>query len=470
MYKLNLTNCSLWRKDPSGSYYEIENGTRYSSISGLGRYQFRADSGYSFKDVDVVFTNYWGTDIPALPNFFNSDFTELTLTAGWYNAQEIDFSEYAVNITAVADVPVGNYKTYTFDLQNLENASVSHNEEEVLNGEPIQFDIDNDFLYIKADEGYYFNKYLTMSDEWGVDVFIDEDTADYNGDLTIITIDGNFLVDYEVAEDTYIKGSSIKLSVDPPNPPENVEMDYVGLYTLEQENLYELSQTLYQLIQDEQTGFLDINKYIEDLYILPFNIDNSISDKSRPVKLANLNLGIDSLIIENPRPVIDLGIIEVPLKYNNAYDFLNTECYVYLPYNKKISINSYYVIGQTIRIEYMLNIYTRETTINIYSTFTDHVIYTDTIEIGYTIPFVQRVNYEMLSELKYTGFNKYPYPYIEVTRKTPHETNYKVTDRLGKLIDEVGYVEVNNINLETKANNQEQDKIKSLLMQGVVIK
>ena len=429
------------------------------------------DDGYIFDRLNM--DSYWGTTETYYDDteYLDESKTRFSIMINDLDVAEIDI-EGAIVLYTIENLTTTDITIDWAERDNaFNNISFYHNENEFFMGDTISVDVGKDDLIIKVDEGYYFKSGIDFNNEWGVLVEYPVTGSEFNEDLTIFTISFDELERLEVSY-TYELGVTVAKREPPPVlPPVNIEGDYIGLYTLSQEKLKDFSEKMYLLAGSETVhGYLDLSAYMETIYILPFNIDDFINEISEPVKLANLSMDIESYAVNTPRPIISLGEIEIPLKYLNAYDFLNTECRVFLPYSKPLTIDSDLLIGETISIEYMFNLYSREVTINISSTKTEHIIYTDTVEIGYLIPMVQTVNYTNVSDIKYTGYNKIPYPYVEVARKEPYIVKYKATERVGKLIDETGYVEVISIDLETKANNQEQEKIKSLLNQGVNIK
>ena len=348
------------------------------------------------------------------------------------------------------------------------------NDVEVVNGQEVIFDESDGFKFV-ADEGYFFNMPISFRNGIGSWVNYRLNQDGYNSDYTECVVPGDWLksigVDYSGRITVETEPKPIE---EEDEPIEDIENDYISIYTLTQEQLNKLSKVVYEFRKVDsggvESGSLDIGYYMPNLYVLPFNIDNSISDVLSKIKLGSVVLDVYSREINNSKVVIDLGVIKVPLKYENVYDFINTECNVYLPYSKKIILDTSYVIGQEIRIEYVINLYTQETTINIYSSITDKIVYSDSIEVGDKIPFVQKVNYELVHKFDYNLQNKISTPYVEVVRKNPYPVKYYSESRFAKIGDEIGYVRIEDVNLESSASLREQEEIKSLLNQGVYIK
>lgn len=110
---------------------------------------------------------------------------------------------------------------------------------------------------------------------------------------------------------------------------------------------------------------------------------------------------------------------------------------------------------------------------NVTSDFTGSIIYSSTQNIVTQIPFVQKQNNSIVNQLS----NVYKYltatPVIEVVRNIPYDD---ATSEFGKgsvwsgTLGEIdGYCEVNKIQLNTSATNEEKDNIINLLKEGVFI-
>ena len=464
-YKLNIqgsSNVKVYVNDvlvPNRSSY---NFTSKDTMT------FKADKGFYF-DKAIEFEDELGgiVSYDLSNDGYNADFTECIIMGSWFNSRYID-----LNSTITVSTGILKVKGVEFTLNvELENARIFINDKEIFHGENVIFNDETDYFKFMANEGYYFNRPIEFTDELGGIVSYDLSNDGYNADFTECIIMGSWLAGHNIDYTEKISAKAVKIKKPPEEPPiENIENDYISVYTLSQEQLNKLSSTLYEIRQGDSTAFLDIGYYMNNLYILPFNIDGIISDVLTKIKLGGVVLDVYSREINKSNVTIDLGVITVPLKYNNVYDFINTECNIYLPYAKKITLDTSYVIGQDLRFEYVINLYTQETTINIYSSITNKIVYSDSIEVGYKIPFVQKVNYDMAHKFDYNLQNKIDTPYIEIVRKKPYPNKYIDESRFTRLNNETGYLKVDEINLETTATLQEQEEIKILLKQGVYIK
>lgn len=245
---------------------------------------------------------------------------------------------------------------------------------------------------------------------------------------------------------------------------------FVNLYKTNQTELTELSKVRFSESMDQVT---DYGSYISSLYILPFNIPSDIIGDKSTILLGNLDSNVESTLISNYMFDVDGGSIEVPLKYNNIYDFVNTECILHLPFLDKIYLNSEYVIGQTLSITFTIELYSGNLTVNIKSSFNNEIVASVQGLIGMNIPFIQKSNGNVINSVSNVYKNRNNRCFIEVNRNIPYTKNNSVFGgsvvEYGKIGDYTGYLECDKIVLETNATNQEQEEIKNILRNGVFI-
>lgn len=244
---------------------------------------------------------------------------------------------------------------------------------------------------------------------------------------------------------------------------------FVNLYKVDDDILADLSKVRFKV---NGTEVVDYGQFILSLYVLNIDID-SIVQSNKTIILGNYDTNILAPQIVDFKLPINFGTINVTSKYNNAYDYINTECILRLPFLDSTVLDNDYVIGQTLTISGLLDIYSGTLTINVFSTFTNGLVYSGSANIVTQIPFIQSQNNSVVNTLSNINTNLIESPCIEVTRNIP----YYVDNIFGKetvdycLLSEVsGYCEVNRIELETSATNEEKTMIVDLLNDGVFIK
>lgn len=244
-------------------------------------------------------------------------------------------------------------------------------------------------------------------------------------------------------------------------------------------NLYLVDRNILKLVSKERftsTNGVDLGQYIINVLELPFPILDELKGNETQIRLGNTLLQTKAVEILNDEMVLNLGSITIPSKYNNSYDFLNTNVYLHLPFSKTIELDVNYTISQTITITYIIDLYSGDTSINITSTKIDgEMINNEIIKIGKNIPFIQKSG-EIIGNSLITsnGVNNQVFtPFIEVIRNKPYEMDNffnEDTSIQTKLKNETGYVRINNIDLKTSATLEEKNRIITQLRNGVVIK
>jgi len=318
--------------------------------------------------------------------------------------------------------------------------------------------------------------------------YSDGELIDFNKDI-IITANSGFTFksqySYEQGGKTlYFTNETTYLTASTKNATNNIYLDddYIATREIEQlgtfTNLYKTNQTeLTELSKarfyENMGQIVDYGQYIVSLYVLPFDIPNDILGDKSTILLGNFDSGVESTLISTYSFDIDGGEIEVPLKYNNIYDFINTECILHLPFLDKVYLNTEYVIGQKLTITFTIELYSGTLTANIKSSFNDEIVASVQGLIGMNIPFIQKSNGNVINSISNVYKNKINRCFIEVNRNIPYTKNNNIFGggvvEYGRIGDYTGYVECDKIVLETNATNQEQEEIKNLLRNGVFV-
>lgn len=312
----------------------------------------------------------------------------------------------------------------------------------------------NKHIIISADTGYTFKGVYFFKMGW----------YDYNihNHGTYLEIEINR---YNIDDDVYLYDDYIATR--------EVEQlgTFANLYKTNQTELTELSSAVFLNLSTGQIA--DYGQFINSLYILPFNIPSDILGDTSTILLGNFDSEVESTLLSTYSFDVDGGEIEVPLKYNNIYDFINTECILHLPFLNKVYLNTEYVIGQTLTITFTIELYSGTLTADIKSSFNDEIIASVQGLIGMNIPFIQKSNGNVINSISNIHKNKINRCFIEVNRNIPYTKNNNVFGasvvEYGKIGDYTGYLECDKIVLETNATNQEQEEIKNLLRNGVFI-
>lgn len=311
-------------------------------------------------------------------------------------------------------------------------------------------------IVITADSGYEFKNQYTY--------------LDYNIENTMVKSDDRTTLTIPYSSISQLGNIELNDNYVATVPVETIG-GFCNLYKVTEKELTLLSKARFD--KDVSAGtIIDYGSAITQLYILPLAIPaNLIGDKSNII-LGSLDSKVESTLLNNYIYEIDMGSITVPEKYTNVYDYINTTVTLRVPFFSAITLDVENVIGHTISIKYTVDLYSGNVTINVTSDFTGSIIYSSTQNIVTQIPFVQKQNNGIVNQLS----NVYKYqiatPVIEVVRNIPYDD----TSEFGKgsvwsgiLSDIDGYCEVNKIQLNTSATNEEKDDIINLLKEGVFI-
>ena len=247
---------------------------------------------------------------------------------------------------------------------------------------------------------------------------------------------------------------------------------FCNLYKVTEKELSQLSKVRFQKDTTSDT-VVDYGSSITQLYILPLNIPAEIIGDKSNIILGSFDSQVESTLLNNYTVDYDMGSIEVPAKYNNAYDFINTTCTLRVPFFNAVALDPENVVGHTISIKFTLDLYSGNVTMNVMSDFTGGIIYSATANIVTQIPFIQKQNNSVVNQLSNVFKYVIATPVIEVVRNIPYQADNSTfgreTVQVAKLNTVHGYCEVDNVNLVTLATNDEKDSIISLLKEGVFI-
>lgn len=314
-------------------------------------------------------------------------------------------------------------------------------------------------IIISADSGYQFlGDFYFAYKQWGVTeegTFINEGVRLY--------------YDEDLSNAQFIKlNDNYNATLKPVEPVEPVSQ-FTNLYLTNKDELTLLSKERYQSIEGTTVDFGD---YITNLYNTPFKIPSNIVGGESDIILGNFKTSVTSSLLISSKFIIDMGVIEVTEKYNNVYDYSNVMYVLHLPYFDKIYLDSEYVVNQSIKIEYVFDIYTGSATANIYSSFIDSIIESRSNIIVSQIPFIQKQTNAVIGNITTVNKNNIVSPFIEVVRNIPYNVNTIFggeTIEYGVIGDYKGFTCCENVLLNSRATNTEKEEIIKLLNEGVIL-
>lgn len=211
--------------------------------------------------------------------------------------------------------------------------------------------------------------------------------------------------------------------------------------------------------------------YVISLLNIPFKLPDDVIGAEEAVTLGEVDTEILAPKVEHDVIRVPIGEIEVSGLQNNSIDYLQTEYVLVLPYiSETIPLNPEWVIGKIVRIEYLIDSYTGGLTVNIFNG-EDYPITFIASNIGRMIPFKTLLTSPTETGPNMGAFNDTFTAYIRVSRNEVHEGEFSnLVSVEGTIGGQLGYIEVENIELDIHAFSSEKDEITRALSSGVIIK
>ena len=223
-------------------------------------------------------------------------------------------------------------------------------------------------------------------------------------------------------------------------------------------------------------NIVDYGRFILGLIKLPFTVDASNIVGTEEVKLGPLDTGVFAGLMNVDRLTYSLGSISVAGPEGNLLDFADTEAVLHLPYTNPVKLDIDYVIGQTVKVDLLINLYDGTADYNITSSKLGGVVITDKVRLDIGIPFASPDTTPGSSSLTNIDFgvaNGVQTAYIEILRKgqvLPYgffTSPVVVESTIGF---QRGYVVVEDVNLKVpRATASEIAEIERLLGDGVIL-
>lgn len=416
-----------------------------------------------YYDVETNLTNVSADENNPVKVEENTDFTLIYHANNGYKINTITCNigtvvisddKLTATITGVATenisiVATGKKIHYVYITGELNNCVCNYE-----NGEEIA---DDKIVTITANKGYTFKGVYTYKN---LDTLITNQFAK-NKEQTILTIDYVATWNsYDIDLNSYYGATK----------ESELVSTFVNLYRVTNSEMKQLAVARFV---DSEGTTVDYGEFITQLYVLPFEISRDIIGERDSIILGNYDSNVESTMLIDSKLYINGGLITVPNKYNNVYDYLNTTCTLRLPFFNPIILDVDNVIDKTISIQYIVDLYSGNCTVNISSSFTGEIIHSETTNIVTQIPFIQKQNNSIVNQLSNANENLIDNAFIEIVRNIPYYAN----DIFGKatiVFDTVGsvtgYCEISDIQLITTATNEEKEEIETLLKNGVFIK
>lgn len=414
-YKItnSLTNCTC-NTEIKSEYEKNEN------IS----LEFSANDGYAFKGENISFTTGALSDEIVT---YSDDKKTISLTG-------VLIGNLTVSVTADT--------VYTVSITGtLKNCTCNYSDGEVITDEKPK-------IILTANDGFIFDEIYTYLKG------VITSSFSLNDEKTELSTTISSGYNYELDEEykAVKKVESIG--------------DFTRIYNPVETELTELAKVRFQ-------NDIDMGQYITALFKIPFELPTElITEEKRNIILGAYDTNVSCNGLTTYNLVVNIGEITTPEKYQNVYDYIDTECILNLPFFDKVYLSNEFVIGQTLRIEYIIDLYSGNATANIYSSFTGGIVESVNGVISCNIPFVQKTNNSVIGLISNINKNIIDTAYIEVIRNKPYnvETVFgSETIDFGVIGSYNGFIKVSDVVLNSSATNEEKNEIIDLLKEGVTI-
>lgn len=222
------------------------------------------------------------------------------------------------------------------------------------------------------------------------------------------------------------------------------------------------NEQIWNYVGGEQSEeHYNVSAYINNLVELPFKVDTKTSVER--ISLGRVQAHTVSHEAKSKIVNLDLGVVTVPKKYNNAYDYQTQSIKLYTPFVAPITIDPVNAINQTIHIVYNVDLSNGNLTVNLYN---DNVLFfTGNSNIGSQLPFLNTLKNTIINRDTHFNDNDIRQPYIVVTRETPIlDNDYYPTIERGLIKNYNGNVKVrllNNMNIPNNELSELTNKLES---------
>ena len=379
-----------------------------------------------------------------------------------------DFGGYGDKV--VFEWSIGElFRVYQNQIDEIEsqNASLFINDVKAVEGTPYYY---GDIIKLVADDGLVF---FRLEDFY---------TSVYN-------YSANYY--YEVSDDgktafseylSYWKYNDLGFSIETrlSAPTDNKGIN--DAYLLTKEQAKEITRTSYidEKVSIDGNGQAlmtetDYGSFILGLVELPFIIDPELLIGKESIYLGSYDTKMVADSVKTDLIKLNLGTINVLSNKGNLLDYVNTVALLHLPYTDSITLDMNYVIDQTIKIEYLINLYDGVATVNIHSSKIDGVIVTKNVNMNISIPFgkLDAIPYRNdPRNIVIGGDNGVKQPYIELLQNGAIlEDGFFTIPIIDESVigDNTGYVKIEEVNLSTTATSREKEMIGNLLRSGIII-
>lgn len=262
-----------------------------------------------------------------------------------------------------------------------------------------------------------------------------------------------------------ITGDFSKLTPPPVNPSGT---NSIHVYQLDDDTLTKFSTKAMGYFQDGKNTVYDFQKFITQLYKLPFNIPENESTGTTNIVTGWFTVNEPARKINDTRYTLDLGVIKVVNVNNNGFDHNVKSCTLYLPFVNPLSVSYETILNHNLNVQYDTDLLTGKTTVNV---FVDkELLNSFQTNINENLDLYNIYNDSINGSLSSILENTLDHCFVKVEYYQPIDNlvSYE-TNEHGTLKDYHGYIQTKNT-IVSCGTHEEQIAIMQLLEEGVIIK
>lgn len=262
-----------------------------------------------------------------------------------------------------------------------------------------------------------------------------------------------------------ITGDFSKLTPPPVNPSGT---NSIHVYQLDDDTLTKFSTQAMKYFQGGTNTVYDFQKFITQLYKLPFNIPENASTGTTSISTGWFTVNEPARKLNKTRYILDLGTIKVINVNNNGYDHNIKSCTLYLPFISPLSVSYETILNHNLNVKYDTDLLTGKTTVNVF--VDNELLNSFQTNINENLDLYNIYNDSINGSLSSILENTLDHCFVKVEYYQPIDNlvSYE-TNEHGTLKDYRGYIQTKNT-IVSCGTHEEQRSIMQLLEEGVIIK
>ena len=323
-------------------------------------------------------------------------------------------------------------------------------------------------ITLTAKENVIINSLHAVADLlWsGQSYKIDDSAINISNDKKTATItvpnDYNSKLGYTIV----ITGDFSKLTPPPVNPSGT---NSIHVYQLDDDTLTKFSTQAMEYFKGSTNTVYDFQKFITQLYKLPFNIPENESTGTTNIRTGWFTVNEPARKLNKTRYILDLGTIKVINVNNNGFDHNVKSCTLYLPFISPLSVSYETILNHNLNVKYDTDLLTGKTTVNIF--VDNELLNSFQTNINENLDLYNIYNDSINGSLSSILENTLDHCFVKVEYYQPIDNlvSYE-TNEHGTLKNYTGYTQTKNVILSKSINSIIDNMIISNLNSGVIIK